>query len=188
MSVQPDRVARGRAARRKGHDAERDLAGWLRRWWPYAERKSDNGWRSNARESVDHGDIRGTGLIVWQVKHCKNFRLGEYMRQTADQATAAGADYGVLVERRDRVADPGLWWAWLTVSDVAALLGGLDVVPRDVDRETLTAPVRIELRHVVALLVGAGYATPVVASESHADPLPAPTTLRSAESGREARP
>lgn len=183
MTTHADRVARGRAARRKGHQAERDLAAYLRRWWPGAERKPDNGWRTAARESADHGDIQGTGPIVWQVKHCNDFRPYEWMQQTSDQATAAGADYGVLVQRRDGAADPGRWWAWLTVADVASLLGGLDVVPREQDRPTLEAPVRVELRHVVALLIAAGYASPVGASESPADPRPAPTTLGSAESG-----
>ena len=81
MTTDPDRVARGRASRRKGHDAERDLARYLRQWW-----------------------------------------------------------------------------AWLSVSDVAGLLGGLGVVPRNIRPGVLTAPVRTELRHVVALLVAAGYA------------------------------
>jgi hypothetical protein len=182
MTTHADRVARGRAARRKGHQGERDLAGYLRRWWPDAERKPDSGWRNSARESADHGDIRGTPLIVWEVKHCRDFRLSEFMRQTAEQATAASADYGVLVERRDRVGDPGRWWAWLTVADLL-LMGGLDLVPRDVDPATLAAPVRTELRHVVALLVAAGYAAPGSATESPVCPRPAPTTLGSAESG-----
>lgn len=184
MTPDPDRVARGRASRRKGHDAERDLAGYLRQWWPNAERKPDNGWRTGGRTSADHGDIRGTGPIVWQVKHAKDFRLAPFMAQTAEQATAAGADYGVLVERRDRVGDPGRWWAWLTVSDIGSLLTpDAPLIAWGVTGETLTAPVRMELRHVVALLVAAGYATPVGASESPVDPRPAPTTLGSAESG-----
>jgi len=172
----------GAAARNKGARAEKDLARYLRTWWPLAERKWDNGWRSSDRVSADHGDIRGTSPIVWQVKHCKDFRLDEFMRQTAEQTVAAGADFGVLVQRRDGTSDPGRWWAWLTVADVL-LMGGLDLVPRDVDPATLTAPVRIELRHVVALLIAAGYASPVGASQSDADPQPAPTTLGSAESG-----
>lgn len=171
------------AERAKGVRAEQDLARYLRTWWPSAERKADNGWRSGARESADHGDIRGTGPIVWQVKHRRDFRLDSFMGQTAGQTMAAGADYGVLVERRDRVGDPGRWWAWLTVADLASLMGGLDIVPRHIDRTALVAPVRTELRHVVALLVAAGYAAPVVTPESPADPRPAPTTLGSAESG-----
>lgn len=170
------------AERAKGVRAEQDLARYLRSWWPSAERKADNGWRSGARESADHGDIRGTGPIVWQVKHRKDFRLDSFMSQTAEQATAAGADYGVLVQRRDRVGDPGQWWAWLTVVDVL-LMGGVALVPVAAGAAALRAPVRTELRHVVALLIAAGYATPAVVPESTADPRPAPTTLGSAESG-----
>lgn len=173
----------GAASRAKGVRAEQHLARYLRQWWPGAERKSDNGWRTGGRESADHGDIRGTDLIVWQVKHRKDFRLDEFMAQTAEQATAAGADFGVLVQRRDGTSDPGRWWAWLTVTEFGSMVGGFDVVPRDLDAATLNAPVRTELRHVVALLLAAGYGTPAHGAESLWNPLPAPTTLGTAESG-----
>lgn len=160
MTVPVDRAARGRSARNRGAKAERDLAAYLRQWWPQAERAVITGWRTADRESPDHGDIRGTPGIVWQLKATKDFRLEPAMAQTVKQSIAAGSDFGVLVQRRDGHADPGRWWAWVQVSDIGRLLAGDVLAPWGVSITTLYAPVRLELRHVVALLIADGYAEP----------------------------
>ncbi|WP_086669100.1 hypothetical protein [Lentzea kentuckyensis] len=171
MTTHADRVARGRAARRKGHQAERDLAAYLRRWWPDAERKPDNGWRSGDRVSADVGDIRGVPGVVWQCKNVDRLNINKAMEETATQAVVAEADYGVLVERRPGRADPAEWWAWVTVSDIGRLLWFPgDLATWGVPGDTLKAPVRVELRHLVALLVADGYADPLRASETRRAP------------------
>lgn len=81
------------------------------------------------RTSPDAGDIRNTPNLAWQVKSTPELtgeKLTTAMRQAADQAVAAGADYGIVVHRRAGKANPGLWWAYLPLSDLAALLTGQD--------------------------------------------------------------
>lgn len=161
MTTPTTAAERGKANRRKGHDAERDLAIYLRPWWPEAARKSDNGWRRGEVMSADHGDIKGTPGICWQVKHVENLNVMLAMADTADQATASAADFGILVERRDGKADPGRWWAWLTLADVGRLIAVDHVAMHLVGESVYVAPVRLEVRHVVTLLGHLGYWTGV---------------------------
>ncbi|WP_052371959.1 hypothetical protein [Amycolatopsis taiwanensis] len=152
----------GRANREKGIRAERDVGRYLRvHGWPDAERKSDNGWRSSDRVSADLGDIRGTPGLVWQVKargSLSTLDITGILAETTEQAVAAGADYGVVVQRRDGKSDPGVWWAWLPAADLAALIETVrnpDVA--HVSDPTLAMPVRLELANLVTLLHQAGY-------------------------------
>lgn len=71
---------------------------------------------------------------------------------------AAGADYGVLVQRRDGKSDPGDWWAWLPAGDLAALIDAArtpDVLRAADPRHVM--PVRLELADLLPLLRAAGY-------------------------------
>jgi hypothetical protein len=148
----------GRASRRKGIQAERDLAKYLREWWPRAERKTDTGWRSKDRVSEDHGDIRGTGYLVWQLKNVADMSDLDVERALVDaenQAAAAFADYGLLVQRRQGKRDPAHWWAYMRVSDLCSLA---DKRSRKVHAQSLDAVVRIELHDLVNLLVLGGFA------------------------------
>lgn len=154
----------GRANNRKGKNYERHAARYLRgHGWPYAERKPDPGWRSADRTSPDLGDIRGTDRLVWQVKARTDLSSLDIIRilaETAEQAIAAGADYGVLIQRRAGKADPGRWWAWLPVGDLAALVAaGQHGWPAVLDPQ-LQVPARVELGDLVPLLHAAGYGTP----------------------------
>lgn len=208
LTPDPDAARRGRSNRRQGHDAERALAKWLRvNGWPTAARKADNGWRAGETVSADHGDIKGTPGIVWQVKHVAKPNVARWLAETVEQTIAAEADFGVLVQRRDGKADPGRWWAWLTVADLARLLAVGEVLTA-APRAALVAPVCLEVRAVVELLRAAGYGDdphnptaarlevraaaallrangygqPPDAPPSSTPPRPAPTTHRSAES------
>ncbi|SFO83269.1 hypothetical protein SAMN05421810_101107 [Amycolatopsis arida] len=129
--------------------------------WPAAERKPDNGWRSVDRTSADLGDIRGTPGLVWQVKArnpLSSREIATVLDETAQQAVAAGADYGILVQRRERRADPGTWWAWLPAGDLAALIeAARDPEVLRVSGPELSVPVRMELADLVPLLRAAGY-------------------------------
>lgn len=80
------------------------------------------------------------------------------LAETTKQAVAAGADYGILVQRRDGKSDPGSWWAWLTVGDLAWLIEtsrNPDVLlPAD---QLWDKPARMELADLLPLLHRAGY-------------------------------
>lgn len=163
MTATKSRSATARESRRKGADAERDVAAYLRRsGWPDAERKQDNGWKSGDREKPDAGDVHKTPGLAWQVKAhmyrpMSSADIEAALAATVDQAVVAGADYGVLIERREGKADPAHWWAWLPVSDLASLACADATALTGSD---LTAPVRTELCHLVALLHRAGYGQP----------------------------
>jgi len=163
--VTPEAI--GRAARIKGIKAERDLAAYLRTWWPDAERAVVTGFRSGEHVSADQGDIRGAGNVVWQCKHVATLsdtQVIEILEQTRNQTYAAGAAYGIFVQRRQGKTHPGHWWAWLNLDELSQLAssGRYNLGPgRHPYRYPFTGrrmpPVRMLLADVVELLIDAGY-------------------------------
>lgn len=148
---------RGKAANRKGKTTERDVANYLRTvGWPNAGRSRTTGYRTSTREEADKGDVKGTPGLAWQVKSSPTEQLAKWMAEAEDQAVAAGADYGVLVHRRAGKSDPARWWAWITVGDLVSLAGGS---MRMYEGASAREPVRMELGHLVPLLIAAGYGT-----------------------------
>lgn len=155
----------GRANRARGIATERDVARYLRvTGWPNAERKPDTGWSTTDRSSPDAGDIRNTPGVCWQVKSTPELtgeKLTQAMRQAADQAVVASADYGIVVHRRAGKSNPGLWWAYLPLGDLSALMTGQGRPPAD--DPVWSVPVRLVLGNLVELLHRAGYGTAVAA-------------------------
>jgi Holliday junction resolvase len=161
MTAIVDRSRIGRSNRNRGAKAERDVARWFRdNGWTNAERKSDNGWKTADRESADRGDIRGLDRLVIQVKYLADMTdlaVANAMAAAVEQAVAAGADYGILVQRRVGKASPGQWWAWMSAWDLHTLVAGRHwPVPPSVEARV---PVRMQLQHLVPLLHAAGYGT-----------------------------
>ncbi|MEU5258970.1 hypothetical protein [Amycolatopsis sp. NPDC021455] len=157
--------ARGRAAREKGIRAELGLAKYLRTWWPDAERAVVTGFRAGEHVSADRGDIRGTGDIVWQCKHVAaltDTQVDGILNQTRGMTLAAGAAFGVFVQRRQGKSQPGDWWAWLTLADLSQLASSgryplrPDRYPYQFSGRRMP-PVRMLLADVVQLLIDAGY-------------------------------
>lgn len=150
----------GRTNRTRGIHTERDVARYLRVCgWPHAERKVDTGWAALDRTSRDAGDIRNTPRLCWQVKSSPDLsgeRLARAMRETGDQAVAAGADYGILVHRRAGRSSPGVWWAYLPIGDLAVLAIGDSDVLYALDEPARHAA-RVELGDLIPLLHRAGY-------------------------------
>jgi hypothetical protein len=136
--------ARGRANRRKGSDAERVLARWLRSTWPDACRAVRN-------THPDPGDIdcTGTGLF-WSVKNTRAEQITKWMADLADKAAGR---LGLLVVKRAGHATPGEWWCWLRLADLMHLVGAKPLVDPSGD----DWPLRMELGHVIPLLTAAGY-------------------------------
>lgn len=146
---------RGKSNRRKGLDAERAVARYLRTvGFPGAERAVRTGYTGADRSVADPGDITGVPGIVWQVKSVAREDLAGWMSEVEEQATAANADLGVLIQRRPGKADPARWWAWVQIVDIGFLFGGRSIMHRH-----RRYPVRMELGHLVPLLHQAGYGT-----------------------------
>ncbi|WP_158884068.1 hypothetical protein [Amycolatopsis anabasis] len=156
----------GRAANNKGKEAERAVARYLREHgWPDAQRMVRTGWKTGDRASRDRGDIDGTPGLCWQVKTSAgdftDHRVLDVLAETADQAVASGADYGIAVERRAGKTNPGRWWAWMPAGDLYNLVENArypDVLTAS--GPDLNVPVRLLLRDVVTLLNAAGYGAP----------------------------
>lgn len=140
-----DASTRGRANRLKGAKAERDVAIWLRPWYPDACRAIRNTY-------PDPGDLDCTSPgVFWSVKDCKIEQINAWMEELDHKADGR---IGLLVVKRRGHASPGEWWCYLALEHLSSLLGG-------VDSEHLAyqgAPVRMELRYVMPLLVLGDYA------------------------------
>ena len=153
-----DHATIGRAAREKGIRAELQLAKYLRTWWPGAERSVVTGFRAGDHVSADHGDIRNTPGIVWQCKYLGTMsdrQIDTALEEAQNQAFAAHADYGILIQRRQGKADPGNWWAWMHVVDFVGLATMWNYnYPFDGYR---VMPVRVLLRDLMSLLERGGY-------------------------------
>ena len=140
----------GASNRRRGHDAERAVARYLRgTGFQHAERAVRTGFRTLDRVSQDPGDITGCPGIVWSVKDCAAERIGAWMVEL----TAMGDPDALhlLVQRRRGHADPGRWWCWMDLAAASLLLDGATFGPQ---------LVRMELGDVVALLRLRGYGEP----------------------------
>lgn len=154
MTAPVDRAKQGRANRRKGHDAERAVATWLRaNGFPGAERAVRAAYVGSDRVIPDPGDITGTPGIVWQVKDCAREQINVWLDDTDRQREQADADYGLLVTRRRGVADVGRWWCWLPLDTLLRIgFGGL---PSGWALDN--KPVRLELHAVARMLDLSGY-------------------------------
>lgn len=153
---------RGRANRRKGADAERSVAKWLRaNGFPGAERAIRAAYVGSDRVIPDPGDLTGTPGIVWQVKDCAVEHISTWLDDTDRQRRQAAADFGLLVLRRRGVGDVGQWWCWLYL-DVLFQLGGTATTWVGAGRWIADEPVRLELGAVVELLRIRGYGEPPV--------------------------
>jgi hypothetical protein len=148
----PGASRRAAANRRRGSTAELAVARYLRTaGFPGAERAVRTGYRTPTRTSPDPGDIAGIPGLVISVKDAQVERLTSWLTEVRVM-TANGGELGLLVHKRRGHANPAVWWCWLRLCDLTALVGH----PAPVSAE----PVRMELGHLVPHLHAAGYGTP----------------------------
>lgn len=99
----------------KGKRAERDLANWFKvNGFPDAARAVKTG----DQFTMDAGDLileHGIFRLCVEVKHhaggLTQGQVSQFGTKLMNQVTQSRSAFGVLIERRDRVADPGQWWA-----------------------------------------------------------------------------
>lgn len=146
---------RGRANRRKGADAERAVARYLRTvGFPHAERAEKNGWSTREHTSPDPGDILGTPGIVWSVKNDASNQISKWLDEAEQLRNHHRADLAILVTRRHGKAVPGRWWSWISLHELAHVLTGARVsrLPR-----ATRGHVCMELGDLVAMLRADGH-------------------------------
>ena len=76
----------------KGTKAEGQAVLFLRRWWPTAERRALSG-------SQDKGDVSGPPFVV-EVKHCKSWRVPQWLDELRAEQKNAGEPFGIILARR----------------------------------------------------------------------------------------
>ena len=107
----------------KGKRGERDVVRYLAaNGWPSARREV----RTGDLRTADEGDIVLTGLTVEVKFYDGGLTEGSvttYLRKLSQVQKRPG-DIGLLIERRQRVAEPGRWWCHATPEDAARLLTG----------------------------------------------------------------
>ena len=142
--------ARGKSNRMRGRETEQIVARWLRSYYPDACRAVRN-------SHPDPGDVDCTSPgLWWSIKYTQVESINTWFEEIAVKADTR---IGLLVQRRSGKSDPGRWWCWLRLADLRALLSGTDLAEFVLPELTVgSAPVRLELQHVMELLVAANYA------------------------------
>lgn len=144
----------GRSANARGKSYERQLATYLRTWWPEAERAVAVGFaaRGAQRASADPGDVRGVPDTIWDCKsrsvvlsHAERASMSEELGR---KAVLNDKSFAILVERRERCS-VSEWHAVLDLSHAARLAAGPF---GDVSSKWCHTPVMLRLGDVVALL------------------------------------
>ena len=160
-------------SKEKGTAAETAVVRVLRtHGFPHAERRTLKG-------IYDQGDITGCIGLCFEVKggdaakNASDNQITAWLAETETERVNAGADIGILVVQR-RGIGPGnadRWWAILRLGQVAALsrlaaanrlYPGLEAPGEGV--LAVSAPVRMHLADVCALLRSAGYGTALEAA------------------------
>jgi hypothetical protein len=151
----------GSLSTNKGKVAERDLVRYLRTvGFATAERAVRTGYRVADRSSADPGDVTGTPGIIWS---CKDVAVVKANKPSVfdswfaelDAMDGAADAVRLLVHKRAGYTDPARWWCWMRLRTLVDVLGEPD------GPGWHTAPVRMELGHVIPLLHAAGYGEPV---------------------------
>lgn len=156
-----------------GADTERRVARYFRdEGWAGAERRIRTGYRTASRTVADQGDLMGLPGLCVQIKSLRPQTAAEaatrlWLIETEAQREASGAVLGLLVVRRWGTDDVGRWWVFLDLPDLQALLDGTlgNIVPAagEAAPDRQPAPVRLELRHLVAVLKDQGWGAEVAA-------------------------
>lgn len=149
---------RGRANQNKGKAAERDLATYLRPWWPQARRavvtgSAVRGGDGVVREVPDPGDIAGVPGVIWSVKDCGTETIGAWLDELDAMAHLSGETLALryLVCKR-RGTSPGRWWLWQRYGQMFPMDDGLV-------RPGHRFPVRMEVADAIGVLLARGYGT-----------------------------
>jgi len=88
----------------KGSSAERDVVNWLKKWFPYAERRI-------AGAHLDKGDIAGVNGVVIEVKNHRRIDLSAWIKELEIEIKNDKAWTGVVLHKRMGKGDVGEWYA-----------------------------------------------------------------------------
>ena len=83
--------------------------------FPHAERRALHG-------NVDKGDVAGCGPLVFECKAAKRFELSQWLAETEQERVNAGAEYGILVVKRQGIGVGERQYAIMELSEMVRLL------------------------------------------------------------------
>lgn len=141
--------------RKKGTAAESAVVRWLQEnGFPWASRQP-------LRGSRDHGDILLTLGIIAEVKSVAAGATGQppqgllatWLQQTDVETENAGAEFGLLIVKRARMANPAHWFVYMRLGEWLRLSGAHLPLPDP------SQPVCVSLASAAAVLRSAGYGT-----------------------------
>jgi len=92
------------AAKRKGSQAERDVVKWLKKWFPYADRRI-------AGAQLDKGDISGVDGVTIEIKDHKKMDLAQWVNELEVEIKNGKTWTGVVIHKRKQKGDVGEWYA-----------------------------------------------------------------------------
>lgn len=152
----------GRMSLNKGKKAERDVAAYFTKNGIPLRRHQRTGDVGNH----DEGDIVGPTFTIEVKNWAGDLTIGSAVTLLAKLEHQRRPDHlGLLVDRLDRIADPGQWACWLTVQGTRALLNGPSGESTEDLRPlppALIRAARFQLSTVVALLRQRGWVTNLV--------------------------
>lgn len=83
--------------------------------FPQAERRALHG-------NLDKGDVAGCGPLVFECKAAKRFELSAWLAETEQERLNAGAEYGILVVKRQGHGTGERQYAMMELKDMVRLL------------------------------------------------------------------
>lgn len=94
---------------------ESEIVRFLNEHWPHVERRALAG-------AQDKGDVAGIPGVVIEAKSCKEFRLGEWVREAAVETVNARARIGVVWAKRRGKTSAADGYVIMTGAQFAVLL------------------------------------------------------------------
>jgi hypothetical protein len=143
----------------KGKKTERDIAAYFTANGCPSRREV----RTGDAAHFDEGDIRPCDGVVIEVKNWSGdltFGTVVTLLDKLERQKRPG-DLGLLIDRLDRIADPGKWRVWMTVDDLYRLMTKVDGCRADEYSRVGDEPVAVRLHAVVSWLRAADYFVPV---------------------------
>ena len=102
-------------SKQKGTRAENHVVSYLKKDFPYVERRALAGIN-------DKGDVAGIPGVVIEVKDHAKITLSEWLKELEQEMANAEADTGVVVAKKRGTLDVGEWYAVMPVHVWVSLL------------------------------------------------------------------
>lgn len=88
----------------KGSLAELAVVKWLKKWFPYVDRRL-------AGATLDKGDISGIPGVTIEVKNHASMKLSEWIGELQVEMKNDNAWTGVVIHKKKGTTDVGQWYA-----------------------------------------------------------------------------